>query len=78
VVTTLVCFIYFAREAAGASGTRLSLRPPTSRASLQNSGATRGEKAESYLWVGVIPGRERNERARNLEIPGSALRAAPE
>jgi hypothetical protein len=23
----LVCFIYFAREAAGASGTRLSLRP---------------------------------------------------
>jgi hypothetical protein len=27
VVTTLVCFIYFAREAAGASGTRLSLRP---------------------------------------------------
>ena len=27
VVTTLVCFIYFAREAAGATGTRLSLRP---------------------------------------------------
>jgi hypothetical protein len=28
VVTTLVCFITFAREAAGASSTRLSLRPP--------------------------------------------------
>jgi hypothetical protein len=27
VVTMLVCFIYFAREAAGALGTRLSLRP---------------------------------------------------
>jgi hypothetical protein len=27
VVTTLVCFIYFAREAAGAAGTWLSLRP---------------------------------------------------
>ena len=27
VVTMLVCFIYFAREAAGAAGTRLSLRP---------------------------------------------------
>jgi len=27
VVTTLVCFLSFAREAAGASGTRLSLRP---------------------------------------------------
>jgi len=27
VVTTLVCLFYFAREAAGAAGTRLSLRP---------------------------------------------------
>ena len=27
VVTTLVCYFYFAREAAGAAGTRLSLRP---------------------------------------------------
>jgi hypothetical protein len=27
VVTTLVCFVYFAREAAGALATRLSLRP---------------------------------------------------
>jgi hypothetical protein len=27
VVITLVCFIYFAREAAGAVGARLSLRP---------------------------------------------------
>jgi len=27
VVTTLVCFLSFAREAAGAAGTRLSLRP---------------------------------------------------
>jgi hypothetical protein len=27
VVTTLVCFSHFAREAMGAAGTRLSLRP---------------------------------------------------
>jgi len=26
----------------------------------------------------VIPGRERSERTRNLEIPGSMLRIAPE
>jgi len=31
VVTTLVCFILFAREAAGAAGTRHSLRPLFSR-----------------------------------------------
>jgi hypothetical protein len=28
--------------------------------------------------VYVIPGRERSERTRNLEIPGSMLRIAPE
>jgi hypothetical protein len=32
VVTTLVCFFHFAREAAGATGTRYSLRPLLSRA----------------------------------------------
>ena len=31
VVTTLVCSVHFAREAAGAAGTRLSLRPLISR-----------------------------------------------
>jgi hypothetical protein len=30
------------------------------------------------MFVGVIPGRECNERTRNLEIPGSMLRIAPE
>src|SRR6202048_5310515 len=40
VVTTLVCFIYFAREAAGALGTRHSPRPLFSGANvLQNSAA---------------------------------------
>jgi hypothetical protein len=44
VVTTLVCFITFAREAAGASSTRLSLRPPFLRViSSNNSGALRRE-----------------------------------
>jgi hypothetical protein len=42
VVTTLVCFIYFAREAAGATGTRLSLRPLLSEGGPHNgSGAIR-------------------------------------
>jgi hypothetical protein len=49
VVTTLVCFFNFAREAAGAAGTRLSLRPPFSRVlSSHNSDATRREKADAY------------------------------
>jgi hypothetical protein len=42
VVTTLVCFTTFAREAAGALGTRLSLRPLLSRREdfLHSPGAT--------------------------------------
>jgi len=30
------------------------------------------------IYPAVIPGRERSERTRNLEIPGSVLRTAPE
>src|SRR5450759_1863815 len=42
VVTTLVCFFIFAREAAGATGTRLSLRPLLSRRRIMhNSDASR-------------------------------------
>jgi hypothetical protein len=51
VVTTLVCFTFFAREAAGALGTRHSLRPLFSWAKrfMHDSGASRREIAESYL-----------------------------
>ena len=48
VVTTLVCFITFAREAAGATGTRLSLRPLHSEGqdvANENSRGKRGEIA---------------------------------
>ena len=38
VVTTLVCFIYFAREAAGALGTRHSPRPLLGERLTQDSG----------------------------------------
>jgi hypothetical protein len=50
VVTTLVCFLHFAREAAGAAGTRHFLRPLFSWADgLQNdSDASRRENAEPY------------------------------
>jgi hypothetical protein len=51
VVTTLVCFIYFAREAAGASSARHSLRPLFSWAEgfMHDSGASRREIAEVYF-----------------------------
>ncbi len=43
----LVCFSYFAREAAGAAGTRHSLRPLLLRdIVLQSSGASRRESAD--------------------------------
>jgi hypothetical protein len=35
-------------------------------------------RKRSDLFETVIPGRECNERTRNLEIPGSMLRIAPE
>jgi hypothetical protein len=56
VVTTLVCFIYFAREAAGAAGTRLSLRPLFSEAIriVHRSGALRRENAEACANCDVI------------------------
>jgi hypothetical protein len=51
VVTTLVCFFHFAREAAGASRTRLSLRPLLSEGQMfgQTSDAWRREKAKVCL-----------------------------
>jgi hypothetical protein len=42
---------YFAREAAGAAGTRHSLRPHLGEKDLQNSGASRRGKVEVYLVV---------------------------
>jgi hypothetical protein len=54
VVTTLVCFFTFAREAAGASSARHSLRPLMFRAegSNQNSRGTSGEIADVCVIVG--------------------------
>src|SRR6202022_2191324 len=53
VVTTLVCYLHFAREAAGASGTRHSLRPLFSKGEwfMHNSGASRRENAKLCLDV---------------------------
>jgi hypothetical protein len=46
----LVCFIYFAREAAGALGTRLSLRPLfLGRTVLQTSGAISAARTRIHL-----------------------------
>src|ERR1700722_1902431 len=51
VVTMLVCFLHFAREAAGASGTRRSLRPLIFRgtAFISNLGAIAPESANACL-----------------------------
>jgi hypothetical protein len=48
VVTTLVCFIHFAREAAGAVGTRRFLRPLISRVNpLQTRAKSRRENTNA-------------------------------
>jgi hypothetical protein len=49
----LVCFIYFAREAAGALGIRHSPRPRFLGELLQDSGASRREIAHLYLFQAV-------------------------
>ena len=53
VVTTLVCFSSFAREAAGAAGTRHSLRPLLPRVIARQLGRyPRGESTDSCgLWI---------------------------
>jgi hypothetical protein len=49
VATTLVCFFYFAREAAGAAGTRHSPRPLLGKRFMHASGASRREIAGARL-----------------------------
>src|SRR6202011_5581841 len=51
VVTTLVCYQHTAHEAAGATGTRHSPRPPMGERFKQASGASRRENAKLYLAV---------------------------
>jgi hypothetical protein len=57
-VTTLVCFIYFAREAMGATGTRYSLRPLFSRDKFLHTprAPSRRETVKACLRL-VMPGR---------------------
>jgi hypothetical protein len=51
VVTTLVCYLHTAHEAAGAAGTRHSPRPLFSKGErfMHNSGASRRGIADLYL-----------------------------
>src|ERR1700687_2023225 len=49
VVTTLVCYLHFAREAAGAAGTRHSPRPLSGERFKHNSDASRRGNADSHL-----------------------------
>src|SRR5258705_5228990 len=62
VVTTLVCFVYFAREAAGALATRLSLRPLFSRRRndfYKTRALSRRGNAGSYLNAPSLRGAKR-------------------
>jgi hypothetical protein len=65
VVTTLVCFLLFTHEAAGASSARHSLRPLISEGgnSRQNSGAMRGEIAKLRLKMPRRHCEERSDKA---------------
>jgi hypothetical protein len=52
-VTTLVCLLHFAHEAAGAAGTRHSPRPLfRGEGFIETSGALRSEIADARLAVG--------------------------
>src|SRR4030088_3538025 len=48
VVATLVCYLHFAHEAAGAAGTRHSPRPLLGENFMHDSGASRRRKADSH------------------------------
>jgi hypothetical protein len=65
VVTMLVCFFQFAREAAGAAGTRLSLRPLFSEAIriVHRSGAWRRENAEACPNCDIMRGATATKRS---------------
>jgi len=54
VVTTLVCFLHFAREAAGAAGTRHSPRPHLGERFTHDSGASRGGTADLRLKLAQL------------------------
>src|ERR1700694_6043222 len=51
-VTSLLCFLFFAREAAGAAGTRHSLRPLFSRG---RSCMTRARERRGMVGMGLLP-----------------------
>jgi len=53
VVTMLVCFVYFAREAAGALSARHSLRPQLGESFTHHSGASRRGIAGAHLLLAV-------------------------
>jgi hypothetical protein len=53
VVTTLVCFLHFAHEAAGALGARHSPRPRLGERYMRNSGTSRRGIAELRLESGA-------------------------
>jgi hypothetical protein len=69
VVTTLVCSNHFARETAGAAGTRLSLLPPFSRDDVHSSGACLPREGgrlscfslQDSLLAGNLPGDGRDQ-----------------
>jgi len=71
VVTTLVCFLHFAHEAAGAMGTRHSPRPLLGGSFMHNPGATRRGIAKVYVNYSDVIARSESDEAIQI---ASALR----
>src|SRR6202158_1990787 len=65
VVTTLVCYLHFAHEAAGAAGTRPSPRPLFFKGAsfMHKAGGTRRGSANSYAHAARVPTVDREGRA---------------
>jgi hypothetical protein len=74
VVTTLVCYLHFAHEAAGAAGTRHSPRPLFSWAN--GSCKTRAHRAAgTRTRVGVIARSDLSAEARRAKAEGGSDKA---
>jgi hypothetical protein len=68
----------FVRTTAGAIGTRLSLRPLFSKEGEADANLGRIAPRECERMPFRYSGMVRQHQTRNLEIPGSMLRIAPE
>jgi hypothetical protein len=80
-VTTLVCYLHHRTRGCGCSGHPAFPTPSKGDRFVHNSGALRRGNANVYLELDTVIARSVSDEAiqtRNLEIPGSMRRIAPE